>query len=436
LAAAIALAVIHAANSGVNAAQEAKDSAATTQPTEVKAAGSDADEPSHVRVIEDKGKRIALEIASREFESPEGRGPKVCLVGVAHIADRSFYRAVEKLLGEYDVVLYESVKPAGTGGAGGDTDEQRVASTKAAMQFVGGLIESFKSKRDAYPENLAELRVFAVEREPRLGQWLDVAVMDGWGHPLVYTRSDDAASYTLVSFAADGAAGGDDAAADFGLADQHPPDPMAASHDDSLQSQLADALDLQFQLDAIDYSHDNWRCSDMAIDEVGREMAQRGLDFGPMGGTLAGTSFPARIIKMMLGLMRFADSLMDGAIADTFKVVMIEMLGDEQFIEKGLGQLGQGFTEVIVEQRNQVAVDDLRAIIDREPEVKSVAILYGAAHMDDLGQRLMQQLGYEPRESHWLKAIEVDLEESVVSARDISQVRRMMKQVMQAQQQR
>jgi hypothetical protein len=139
---------------------------------------------------------------------------------------------------------------------------------------------------------------------------------------------------------------------------------------------------------------------------------------------------------MMLGLMRFADSLMDGAIADTFKVVMIEMLGDEQFIEKGLGQLGQGFTEVIVEQRNQVAVDDLKTIIEREPEVKSVAILYGAAHMDDLGRRLVEQLGYEPRESHWLKAIEVDLEESVVSARDIHQVRRMMKQVMQAQQQR
>jgi hypothetical protein len=91
---------------------------------------------------------------------------------------------------------------------------------------------------------------------------------------------------------------------------------------------------------------------------------------------------------------------------------------------------------VIVEQRNQVAVDDLKTIIEREPEVKSVAILYGAAHMDDLGRRLVEQLGYEPRESHWLKAIEVDLEESVVSARDIHQVRRMMKQVMQAQQQR
>jgi hypothetical protein len=431
------LGAICAAGSGVSAGQETRNAAgAASQPAKLNEADSKTDEPSHVRVVEDKGKSIALEIASRKFEPPEGRGPSVCLVGVAHIADRSFYRAVEKLLDEYDVVLYESVKPAGTGGAGGETDEQRIASTKAAMQFVGGVVESFKSKRDAYPENLAELRVFAVEREPRIGQWLDVAMMDGWGHPLAYARSDDAASYTLVSFAADGAAGGDGAAADLDLADEHPPDPMSESHDDSLQSQLADALDLQFQLDAIDYSHANWRCSDMAIDEVGREMAQRGLDFGPMGGTLAGTSFPARIIKMMLGLMRFADSLMDGAIADTFKVVMIEMLGDEQFIEKGLGQLGQGFTEVIVEQRNQVAVDDLKTIIEREPEVKSVAILYGAAHMDDLGRRLVEQLGYEPRESHWLKAIEVDLEESVVSARDIHQVRRMMKQVMQAQQQR
>lgn len=405
----------------------------TSQPAAPEEAQNDVAVPSHVRVIEEKGRSIALELASQEFNAPEGKGPKVCLVGVAHIADRSFYRGVEKLLDQYDVVLYESVKPAGTGGAGGETDEERIESTKAAMQFVGGVIESFKSKRDGYPEDVAALRSFAAEREPRLAQWFDIAMVDGWGRALIYKRSETGDGYSLVSLGADGTTGGDDADTDLDIADEHPPDPLALSHEDSLQSQLADALKLKFQLDAIDYSHPNWRCSDMAIDEVSREMSERGLDFGPMGGTLAGSSFPARIIKVLLGMMRMADSLMDGALADTFKVVMIEMLGDEKFVEHGLGQLGKGFTEVIVEQRNQVAIDDLKAIIEREPEIKSVAILYGAAHMDDLGKRLIEQLNYEPGTTHWLTAVEVDLQESAVSARDINQIRGMMKQMMRAQ---
>ena len=38
--------------------------------------------------------------------------------------------------------------------------------------------------------------------------------------------------------------------------------------------------------------------------------------------------------------------------------------------------LGQGFGEVIVQDRNQVAVDDLKKLIEQEPGTKSVAILW------------------------------------------------------------
>src|SRR4030095_4165289 len=99
---------------------------------------------------------------------------------------------------------------------------------------------------------------------------------------------------------------------DLNLADQQPPDPFMLSKEDGLQSQLASALGLKFQLDALEYDKANWRCSDMAMDEVNRRLQARGLDFGMSGGTLAGSSFPAKVVKVVLGLMKFLDSLSNG----------------------------------------------------------------------------------------------------------------------------
>ena len=400
----------------------------------------------YLRVVEDKGKSIALEIATRDFVRSNGTGPRVGLVGVAHIGDSAFYHAVQKLLENYDVVLYESVKPPGTGGAGGDTDQQRIDSTKAAMQFVGGMIETEHARSDKYPADLNGLKTYAASLDPRLAKFIQAALTDGWGHQLVYRlkADDDGGGYSLISLGADGKAGGEGANADLNLADQPHPDPLPLSKEDGLQSQLASALGLKFQLDALDYDKQNWRCSDMAMDEVNRRLQAKGLDFSLIGGTLAGTSLSAKLVKVMLNLMKIADSFMGGAITDTFKIVMIELLGDPKLTEMGLDQLGQGFGAVIVQDRNQVAVDDLKKLIEQEPGTKSVAILYGAAHMPDMAAKLAEQLGYQPAPAdpkdadstcaeHWLTAIKVNYADTSMSPAEINQLRAQIKQMIRMQ---
>jgi len=158
-----------------------------------------------------------------------------------------------------------------------------------------------------------------------------------------------------------------------------------------------------------------------------------GLDFGPLGGTLAGSSFPAKVVSALLGLLRFFDNMTDGAVADSMKVVLIEMLGNPILLEQGMAQFGPGFDEVIIDDRNQVAIDDLKAIIEHEPEVRSVAIFYGAAHMPDMAQRLKEQLGYEAAEEQWLTAIKLDFKKSAVTQREIDQLRAMVKRMLHQQ---
>ena len=428
------------------AAQETQPATQPVEKNAEQAPTTQKREPEILRVVENKGKSISLQIASRDYVKPDGTGPKVALVGVAHIGDRDFYRAIEKLLSEYEIVLYESVKPPGAGGAGGETDEQRAESTKAAMQFVGGLIETYKAEQGEYPPDMSAARAFAEKKDPRIAKFIEAALVDAWGKPLVYQRievapeptpqAEPAAGYSLVSLGADGATGGDAANADLDIADQDPPGPMTLSKEDGLQSQLADALGLEFQLDALPYDSANWRCSDMAMDEITRRLAAKGLDFEEFGGTLAGSSLPAKIISALLVVMKAADAFMEGAIADTFKVVMIEMLGNEKLIDQSMAQFGEGFSDVIVNDRNQVAIDDLKRLIEQEPNVKSIAVLYGAAHMPDMSKRLSEQLGFEPAPADqikWLTAIEVDMTKSAVSPAEINRIRAMIKQMVRQQ---
>lgn len=55
------------------------------------------------------GKPGGLDVATTWYEHPKG-GPRVALVGVVHIAEKSFFRELMQVLERNDVVLYEGVK--------------------------------------------------------------------------------------------------------------------------------------------------------------------------------------------------------------------------------------------------------------------------------------------------------------------------------------
>ena len=389
---------------------------------------------AYLRVIEEPGESIALEIAAQRFVPADGSGPQIGLVGVSHIGERELYDQIQSLLGEYDVVLYESVMPPGAAGAGGDDDEHRRASTIQAMQFVTAALAMHHDQLGKYPQDQTQLLAFAAGRDPRLEDWLTNASVDAWDRPLAYASADDQQSYTLASLGADGKVGGEGADADLEMSHETADDTASLlPPEDNIQAQLASALGLQFQLDAIDYGRPGWRCSDMTVVQLEQALADKGVDFGPISGALAGTSWPAKFVGFILKLVQTMDVWMEGAISDTLKVILIELLSDETILEQGLQQFGVGFEEVIVGQRNQIVIDQLRTIRELEPEVESVAVLYGAAHMRDMADRLTSQLGYQATGETWVTAIKVDLKHSAVPPGQLEFLRRTFKQQLQRQ---
>lgn len=389
------------------------------------------DAPPYMRAAEDPGRSVSLEVAARTFlPSAKGAaaGPKVTLVAVAHVAEEHLYRQLQDLLDAHDVVLYESVMPAGARGAGGRTRTERVASTEAVMRLTAGVIEIYHREHGRYPADLASLTAFAGRRDARLVQWLAAAATDAWDRPVSYSVDEDGRRYELRSLGADRRPGGDGADGDLEITSDTLPRPgLRLVEGDNLQSELAGALDLEFQLDGIDYDRPHFRCSDMSMDQLERAMLAEGLDMGPLNGSLAGSSMSGRIAVFLLRLVRVFNVFVDGALADAGKVMLIELFSDPAILEQSFRQFGDGFERVLIDQRNQVVIDDLRAIVDREPDVESVAIFYGAAHMPDMTRRLADQLGYRPAGEQWFTAFEVNLEESVMTPAQVQRLRTMIR---------
>ncbi|MFK7962317.1 MAG: hypothetical protein AB8G96_17540 [Phycisphaerales bacterium] len=440
-AAAVAVAFGHASLALASSTAIAPATAAMTPATAATAAASD--EPFALRVVSEPGERISLEIAIRDYRPVDGDGPTIALVGVAHIGDAAYYAQLQEYLDDSDLVLYESVAPTGASGARGDTGRERQATTRNAARFIGRLAASQASATGAWPSDPEALSFWVGGRDARLGHFATRAAIDAWGRSLVVLPAAgvDADSgddmRVVASWGRDGEPGGNGEDADVmvvvgrdqglgGLgADER-------GEEDNLQASLASALGLAYQLDTVDYDRPHFVPSDMAIDEVNSAMTERGADFSLVEGTLAGSSLPARVVKMMLNIVGMADRFTGGAASVAMKVMFVEMLGDESVFDSGMQQLDPAFGEVIIDVRNQRVIDDLAAVLTRGPErLETIAVFYGAGHLVDLGERMEDQLGYEATgDVQWLPAISIDLKSSPVSERQLRQIRMMVKRSM------
>ncbi len=425
--------------------------------------------------------RTALDVATFTMQAPGL--PELSVVGVAHVGEPSMYRRIDALLGAHDVVLYESVMPAGSRPPGGDDLRSRRASTRASMSLLADLLERVDRDHEesprrgaeagrllrdprratdraegpetiaaatgqeagempAPPRDLAALAEAVGPLDSRLPAIVRALAQDAWGHPITVVWLDDdgadagARRFELRSLGADGLPGGEGEAADLVVVPRAgvraPARGAASDEDEGLQAQLAAALGLADQIRSIDYDRPGWHVADMTMDEFNAALARHGVEQFTLVETLAGNSLPAAVAKLMLRLVRFADGLLGGGIREAIKAIMVEILADPAAILAS-GAVEAGAVAVLIDERNQVAVDALAQLtqdLDRSaPDAGAlrVAIFYGAAHLPDLVERLETQLGYRAVAVEWITAIEADLARAGMTPRQLAQLRRQIR---------
>ncbi len=366
---------------------------------------------------------VRLELSIRTLRPSEDGQPTIHLVGVAHIAQPAYFRAIQAFLDKQDLVLFEGVGPDWMNVPEDATDERRAGATRGRMRFVAGAAERHRLAMGSYPASVEALLEGAPPYERR--QIAD-AFVDGWDRPVHYSAGEgDAESYSMVSLGSDAEPGGTGAEADITLDDLGPISAGDPASGEGIQSQLASATGLVFQLDSIDYTNQAWVNADMTIDQLlgispGDGLGGEGgaIETGDEGadamiGMLSGDSMMAKLmggVLKLIGSSEYSRSI--------FRLALIEMLGrSEELMELAAPQMGGDFFERIIDGRNEVVIDAVREASIGEDAPGSIAVFYGAGHMPGIEKTLVEEDGYRVSETMWLPAIVVDYDSSGIPPR-------------------
>jgi hypothetical protein len=167
-----------------------------------------------------------------------------------------------------------------------------------------------------------------------------------------------------------------------------------------LQNGLKDILQLEHQLEHVDYTKDNMLHADMSPDDFSKSMTERGESFFTMFARLMGQAMAQQSQqKNKSSEFDLLLALFDRDRAGSLKRMMAEQFEGMQWAMDALDG-PQGST--IIGERNKVALKKLDEQIAAGK--KKIAIFYGAGHMHDLEKRLVAQFHLRRASEQWLVA--------------------------------
>ncbi|MEM7454194.1 MAG: hypothetical protein AAF456_07540 [Planctomycetota bacterium] len=180
-----------------------------------------------------------------------------------------------------------------------------------------------------------------------------------------------------------------------------------------LQQSAQRMLGLESQLALIDYQAENFVHADLSPAEMQQKMAERGDSM-----LTVGLDAISEMIRNQNRAMQEAQNDSDNVVDDSAGG-MFDLMGDPQqmkrmmamqFTEGGgmdLG-LGQSLNQILIDDRNEAAMRVLQQQLVNGQ--KRIAIFYGAAHMADFEQRLVNNFGLQMTEQVWVDAWDLNRE--------------------------
>ena len=181
-------------------------------------------------------------------------------------------------------------------------------------------------------------------------------------------------------------------------------DPESRSVISSAQVAMKNMLALSFQLDEIDYGAGNFVHADLSPTELADSMEERGESLYVYFWRVFYASFD-QYAKDPIGLqnMNLFSAMLSANSDNAFKTMLAYEMTD---LEKTSEILGDDSQSAVIGARNQRAIDVLKDQL--ESGDRRIAIFYGVAHMPDMEERLLQQLGLVYLDTTWVDAWRLD----------------------------
>jgi hypothetical protein len=167
----------------------------------------------------------------------------------------------------------------------------------------------------------------------------------------------------------------------------------------SLQVAMKDALELDFQLDGIDYEAKNFVHADMTPDEFMEDMSKRKDSFVKMFARLMGSSIAMQSSQGNQDAAILA-ALMNPDRTRALRRVFAQQLQSSEMQMAGIADANGQST--LVTERNGKAMKVLEEQLKKGKT--KIAIFYGAAHLDDMHLRLLKDFNAKLEGIEWLEA--------------------------------
>jgi hypothetical protein len=168
----------------------------------------------------------------------------------------------------------------------------------------------------------------------------------------------------------------------------------------ALQGGMKSLLELEHQLDGIDYSAKNFVHADMTPEEFAQSMKDRGESFQKMFFRMMGYS----IVQQSKNPAKTNDLAMLSALFADDRALRLKRLLAEQFedLNGAMGAFGGPDGSTIITERNKKALRVLKEELAKDH--KKIAIFYGAGHLEDFEERLTEDFGLRRKSIRWLSA--------------------------------
>jgi hypothetical protein len=170
----------------------------------------------------------------------------------------------------------------------------------------------------------------------------------------------------------------------------------------AMQNGIKTLLELEHQLEKVDYTQPNFVHADMSPDEFMQSMKDRNESFLQMYFRLIGQAMAHQSEMQAKG--ESADLELFSALFATdrprrLKIILAKQLSEMESLMVSFGG-EQGST--IISERNKKALDVLKKQLAAGK--RRVGIFYGAGHLNDMDERLRKDFQLEPTAITWLTA--------------------------------
>ncbi|NND97574.1 MAG: hypothetical protein HKN47_09635 [Pirellulaceae bacterium] len=166
----------------------------------------------------------------------------------------------------------------------------------------------------------------------------------------------------------------------------------------SMQTGMKDMLNLEYQLELIDYMANNFKHADMSPEEFSKDLKRRGDSLWKMGARMMGAGLASQAATGGDTGLLFA--LFSTERSKKMKQAMARQLVDIETVTAGMDDANGDNT--LIKGRNEKAFKVLREQLDAGK--KNVAVFYGAGHLPDMAERLEQEFDMQPKKTTWLNA--------------------------------